>query len=175
MNAAVNKQLIELSRKYLNIQETDTVLDLFCGIGNFSLPLAVAAKKLIGIEGDETAVIQARKNAELNNIHNCEFFSTDLTVPDNALKIFSGKIDAMLLDPPRSGAKELIPLLKTWQPEKICYISCSQATIARDAALIIESGYELKDVGVVDLFPQTAHAETIAFFTRANNNGRARK
>lgn len=166
VNAAVNAKLIDLAIDFLNCQDNETVLDLFCGIGNFSLALAKTAGKVIGIEGDKTAVERAASNARLNNLDNCKFYATDLTNPEAAWQICPQKIDVLVLDPPRSGAQALIELLNRWQPKKICYISCNPATLARDSKAIIESNYKLEDIGVVDLFPQTAHAESIAYFTR---------
>ena len=166
VNPEINQKMIAQALVLLDCQAHEQVLDLYCGIGNFSLPLSQQCAKVVGVEGSSSAVQQARANAHLNNITNCEFYCADLTDPPYT-KTWAGQhFDKIVLDPPRTGAKELIPSIVKWKAGCVVYISCNPATLARDAKLLIENGYTLEKVGIMDMFPHTQHVETIALFKR---------
>jgi len=167
INSEINRQMIDRALDLLDLQETDHVLDLFCGIGNFTLPITKQAKKVIGIEGDDTAVAQAKNNATLNQITNTEFYSANLFEPVNHFTWSQATFDKILLDPPRSGAQEILENMSIWQPQKIIYISCNPATLARDAGILCQQGYHLDKAGIMDMFPHTQHVEAMALFERS--------
>lgn len=169
VNEDINNKMITLALKYLALTKEDTVFDAFCGIGNFSLPIAQLANKVIGVEGDETAVTLASNNANKNGLHNCEFSVGNLFEPDNAAP-YAQPFDKVLLDPPRSGAKELLAaMLPVWQAKRIVYIACDPSTLARDAAIITAAGYTCETVGILDMFPHTHHVESMAVFNIAKS------
>lgn len=169
VNALLNQKMVSLALELLAPNSDDVVLDLFCGLGNFSLPIAHAAKQVVGIEGSDTMVSRASMNASLNGIKNTEFFCADL---ENESAFFSllnpsHKVNKILLDPPRSGAQTIVKQMNRIMPERIVYVSCNPATLARDAGILVnEHGYRLKCAGVMDMFPQTAHVESIALFEK---------
>lgn len=165
VNPAMNRLMIAQALQLLELKNSDTVLDLFCGIGNFTLPIAKRALSVVGVEGEVGAVLQARKNAEENNVKNAEFFVTNLFEPIKDFHWAKKKYTKILLDPPRAGAEELMHELKRWQPERVVYISCNPATFVRDAALLCTQGFHLKAVGVMDMFPQTEHVEVMGVFS----------
>ena len=161
-NAQVNRLLVDAVMTQLDLQEQDVVLDLFSGIGNFSLPLARYARSVIGIEGNPTLVARARDNADHNGLHNAQFRQADLDdwSPDCAYS-------KLLIDPPREGAIEVIKRLSDASADTIVYVSCLPRTLARDARYLVHRlGYSLTKAGIVDMFPQTKHIETIAVFQR---------
>ncbi len=164
VNFKVNKRMIEQAINWLDLQEEDEVLDLFCGLGNFSLPMAQCVKSVVGIEGDKSLVDWATKNAQNNNIENVKYHKVDLTKDTSLMAWRSQKYNKVLIDPPRSGAFEIMPLIgKDIRPEKILYISCHPATLARDInELINKYGYKLIKVGAIDMFSHTAHVESMA-------------
>ena len=144
------------------------MLDLFCGLGNFTLPLATQAGEVVGVEVDVPLILHARENARLNNLHNVEFYTADLTKDVRDMPWSSKKFNKILLDPSRAGASEILHNFKHWQPERIVYVSCNPSTLARDAGILVnELGYKLVKAGVMDMFPQTAHVESIALFVKA--------
>lgn len=163
VNASINRQAIHRAIEILDLQASDKVLDLFCGLGNFTLPIARSCGSVLGVEGSEEMVVRAEDNARLNQIDNATFASGDLTRPDQpwAMQTY----DKILLDPPRSGALEIIPLIASRGAQKILYVSCNPATLARDTAELLKHGYQLKSAGVMDMFPHTAHVESMAVFT----------
>ncbi len=167
VNASLNQKMINLAIELLSPQKDDRVLDLFCGLGNFSLPLARKAGAVVGVEGEASLVGRARDNASQNNITNVEFFTADLN-GDLALEPWYGAgFNKLLLDPPRSGAPMVVANLPKPLPDRIVYVSCDPATLARDAGTLVnEQGYRLVSVGVMDMFPHTAHVESIALFER---------
>lgn len=167
INTALNREMVKLTTSLLALEKTDKVLDLFCGLGNFTLPMATLAGHVIGVEGSEAMVERGTMNATANKIDNVEFHAADLTQEITAPWL-AQQFDKLLLDPPRSGALEIIPHLKTWQPQRIVYVSCNPATLARDTAEIIKQGYQLKKAGIMDMFPQTGHVESIALFEKNN-------
>ena len=168
VNDHVNQQMIQQALSLLKIQPEDRVLDLFCGIGNFTLPIAQKAKQVIGIEALDSMVQRAKENAAASGLYNCEFVAADLEkISLQRLKNLCGKLDAVLLDPPRDGAKTSISLLAQLSPKRVVYVSCNPATLARDAKQLLASGYKLDSLGVLDMFPQTSHIESMALFVRA--------
>lgn len=167
VHGEVNAGMVSQAVRLLQPRAADRVLELFSGIGNFSLPLARRAAEVIGVEGDADLVSRARVNAAHNDLHNLAWYTDDLFKPGNEPGWLDGRIDRMLLDPPRSGAREVLPLAARKTPERIVYCSCHPATLARDAATLVnEYGYRPAAVGAVDMFPHTAHTEAMALFTR---------
>lgn len=169
VNPSINKKMVKYAIELLDLKNTDTVLDLFCGLGNFTLPIAKFAKKAVGVELNSEMVKRGYLNAKFNNLPNVEFYQQDLI----SLEISSDSIlwqkqcyNKVLLDPARSGAKEILPKVIELSPEKIVYVSCNPATFARDAGILCESGYILSKIRLLDMFPQTAHVETIALFEK---------
>ena len=167
VNPAINQQMINRAIELLDLKADEKVLDLFCGLGNFTLPLAQKAGTVIGIEGSQELVKKAKSNAVLNNITNAEFHAVDLSVKLDNQRWLTQTYDKILLDPPRSGAMEMIHYLGKLGASKIVYVSCQPTTLARDAgALVNDYGYTLKAAGVMDMFPHTAHVESIAVFEK---------
>jgi 23S rRNA (uracil1939-C5)-methyltransferase len=166
VNSAVNRRIVNQAIELLDLKSTDSVLDLFCGLGNFTLPLARGAKRVLGVEGDLTLIEGARHNARLNGIANAEFMAADLYHDDAASWTDFGG-DKLLLDPPRGGAMEAIKRLTEPLPSRIVYVSCYPATLARDSEYLVHVlGYRLAAAGVMDMFPQTSHIESMALFVR---------
>jgi 23S rRNA (uracil1939-C5)-methyltransferase len=152
----------------LSLVETDTVLDLFCGLGNFTLPLARHAGSVTGVEGDAGLVSRARDNAALNGLDNSAFHVANLAEPNTDAAWAGGGYNKVMLDPPRSGAAGVMPLLGNIHPQRIVYVSCHPGSLARDAGTLVnELGYRLLSAGVMDMFPHTAHVESIALFEAA--------
>jgi 23S rRNA (uracil1939-C5)-methyltransferase len=159
--------MIDLALKMLDLQEDDEVIDLFCGLGNFTLPIAKYAKHVVGVEGDIGLIERAKSNASKNSINNAEFYKADLFGEVEGFNWFRGKTyNKALIDPSRAGAIEIVELLPRLGVERVVYVSCNPATLARDAARLIDIGYKLDSAGVMDMFPQTAHVESIALFTK---------
>ena len=167
VNPAVNRQMVSQALNLLNLAGTERVLDLFCGIGNFTLPLAQRSAEVIGIEAVDAMVARGRENATRNGLQNVTFMAADLSkLSVNQLHQRCGKIDAILLDPPRDGAREIVSSIGQLAAKRIVYVSCNPATLARDAKLLAASGYQLDSLGVLDMFPHTAHVESMALFVR---------
>lgn len=167
VNYDINRQMINRVLDALALTENDTVLDLFCGLGNFTLPMAKKAGRVVGIEGDLPLVNHARENARHNNIANIEFYAADLSKDIGAEPWAQHKYNKVMLDPSRAGASEVLHHFKKWQPELIVYVSCNPSTLARDAGILVhELGYTLVKAGVMDMFPQTGHVESIALFEK---------
>jgi 23S rRNA (uracil1939-C5)-methyltransferase len=165
VNAGINQQMLQRALQLLDLQTTDRVLDLFCGLGNFTLPMARTAQAVVGVEGSEQMVKRGRENALANQLANVEFHAADLTKPAEGHAFLREKFDKILLDPPRSGAQEVLAALAALKPSRIVYVSCNPATLARDAGLLAELGYALEAAGAMDMFPHTSHVEAIALFT----------
>ncbi len=168
VNPEINQHMVANAVEYLDLKETDTVLDLFSGLGNFSLAMARHCQQVTAVEGSLVMVKKARDNASLNNISNAEFIFADL-YSDEALSApwLKQQYDKILLDPPRSGAAEILPSLKKIKASIIVYVSCHPATLARDAAVLVNDlGYKLKQAGIMNMFPHTGHVESIAVFVK---------
>jgi 23S rRNA (uracil1939-C5)-methyltransferase len=166
VNYGINRQMISRVLAEFALTKNDTVLDLFCGLGNFTLPLATKAGRVLGIEGDAALIRQAQENARWNQLNNVEFYLADLTKKLDASWV-NQSYTKVLLDPSRAGAAELLPYLKQWNPQQIIYVSCNPSTLARDAGILVNSlGYKLVNAGVMDMFPQTAHVESMALFEK---------
>lgn len=167
VNYAINRQMINRVLETLALTPDDVVLDLFCGLGNFTLPLATQAGLVVGVEGDQPLVEHAKMNARLNNITNVEFYAADLSRDLAQQPWVQRRYSKILLDPSRAGASEVLGYLKQWQPEQVMYVSCNPSTLARDAGILVhELGYRLVKAGVMDMFPHTGHVESIALFVR---------
>ncbi|VVN67146.1 23S rRNA (uracil(1939)-C(5))-methyltransferase RlmD [Pseudomonas fluorescens] len=164
VNAGVNEAMIAQALEWLAPKADDRVLDLFCGLGNFALPLARQVKEVVAVEGVATMVERATENAASNNLHNAKFFQADLSQPLADTEWAGEDFSAVLLDPPRDGAFEVVRKLATLGAKRLVYVSCNPATLARDTAELIKQGYRLKRAGILDMFPQTAHVEAMALF-----------
>jgi 23S rRNA (uracil1939-C5)-methyltransferase len=167
VNYDLNRLMVNRALELLAPQATDKVLDLFCGLGNFTLPLARNAAEVVGVEGDAGLVQRARLNAERNGIANTRYFTANLYESLEKEPWRLERFDKALLDPPRSGALEVLEHLPKLGVERIVYVSCYPSTLARDAGeLVNRHGYKLLAAGVMDMFPHTAHVESIALFER---------
>jgi 23S rRNA (uracil1939-C5)-methyltransferase len=167
INAALNRSLVERAGELLEIGTEDRVLDLFCGLGNFTLALARRAREVVGVEGDAGLVEWAGRNAARNRVENAIFHAADLAGNPDGQPWLRGGYSRVLLDPPRSGALELLPWLAVLGARRVVYVSCHPATLARDVGeLVHRSGYRLLGAGVLDMFPHTAHVESMAVLAR---------
>lgn len=164
VNARVNAALVATAVELADVRPTHRVLDLYCGLGNFSLPLAQRAGELTGVEGDAGLVARAVRNAAVNGIGNTRFATADLASSDWAF--YRERWDVVVLDPPRTGAAEPIAELHRGTPRRVVYVSCHPATLARDAATLVAQGFVLRTARVFDMFPHTHHIEALALFTR---------
>ena len=168
VNAALNEKMIARTFELLDPQTQDRVLDLFCGLGNFTLPMARLVGEVVGVEGEAGLVARARDNAQRNGLSNAQFHAADLTQDQRGTAWMRQGFDKLLLDPPRSGAIEVLQQLPLKQFDRIVYVSCHPGSLARDAGYLVnEQGYALVSAGVMDMFPHTAHVESIALFERA--------
>ena len=171
VNSTVNPQMIRLACDLLQLQPGERVLDLFCGLGNFSLPLARcvgATGSVVGVEGSEEMVQRGAENAKINGIAQLSFHSQDLTQDFSHHSWANQGFDALLIDPPRSGAEEVMRYIPKFGAKRIVYVSCNPATLARDAGLLVQQGYRLSRAGVMDMFTHTGHVESIALFEKEN-------
>jgi 23S rRNA (uracil1939-C5)-methyltransferase len=169
INLEINRLMVKKALDLLDVKSNETALDLFCGIGNFTLPIARAAKHVVGVEGGEDMVMRATRNAQHNQISNAEFYAANLQAPDVSAPWMKATYDKILLDPPRTGAKEILPFFKKFSAKRIVYVSCNPATLARDAGeLVNQQGYQLTHVGIINMFPHTSHIEAMAVFDKEN-------
>jgi 23S rRNA (uracil1939-C5)-methyltransferase len=167
VNTDINQQMVKRVLEMLALDQQDRVLDLFCGLGNFTLPMAQQARTVTGVEGDAGLVSRARENAVLNNIENVTFHAADLATDAPDVAWAGGNYNKVLLDPPRCGAAEVMNTLGNIRPQQIVYVSCHPGSLARDAGTLVnEMGYTLRSAGVMDMFPHTAHVESIALFSQ---------
>jgi 23S rRNA (uracil1939-C5)-methyltransferase len=167
VNFPINNLMVNRAIELLALSPEDSVLDLFCGIGNFTLPIARYAGKVVGIEGAQEAIDRANDNASNNNITNTEFYCHDLFKDCSEASWAKTSFNKALLDPPRSGAENIIPLLPKLGINHIVYVSCNPATLARDAGTLVhEHGFTLKSAGIMNMFPHTNHVESIALFIK---------
>ncbi|TPV92726.1 MAG: 23S rRNA (uracil(1939)-C(5))-methyltransferase RlmD, partial [Myxococcales bacterium FL481] len=169
VNAEVNEQLVDLALDQLQLAPHHRVLDAFCGLGNFSLPLARRVGHVCGLEGDAGLIARARANASKHGLDNVEFDAVDLHRECESHPRLSTTYDRVLLDPPRSGAARIVAHMGQLRPERIVYVACSPESLARDAGeLVRHQGYALEAAGVIDMFLHTAHVESIAVFVRTS-------
>jgi len=167
VNTDINRKMINRALDMLDLNQNDTVLDLFCGVGNFTLPLATQAGTVVGVEGDEGLVQRAQSNAERNKLANVDFYTANLYEELKPQPWLNQNFTKALIDPPRSGALEILPLINKMGIETLLYISCYPGTLARDAGVLVnEMGYTLVSAGVMDMFPHTGHVESIALFKK---------
>jgi 23S rRNA (uracil1939-C5)-methyltransferase len=168
VNHGINRMLVRRAMGLLKPAAGERIADLFCGLGNFTLPIAASGATVVGVEGAKALVDRARMNAELNGLaERCEFQVANLfeATPESIAAL--GKLDKLLIDPPREGAAEVVKALGEAAPARIVYVSCNPATLARDAAILVhEKGYALRGAGIASMFPNTSHVESIALFER---------
>ncbi|GAA6134475.1 23S rRNA (uracil(1939)-C(5))-methyltransferase RlmD [Oceaniserpentilla sp. 4NH20-0058] len=162
-NGAINQAMVQTAAKWLDLKPNETLLDLFAGIGNFSLPLAKQVKQLYAVEGVKEMVTRINHNAQKHQITNIE--ATALNLADEELLFRLPKADAILLDPPRTGAAPLMPWLSQ-QKSRILYVACEPSSLVRDAKPLLEAGFRIEKISVMDMFPQTKHVETMALFVK---------
>ncbi len=167
VNGTVNRLMVSRAIELLDVGANHRVLDLYCGIGNFSLPLARKSGYVLGIEGELHQVLRSRSNASLNGVSNCEFRQADLSAIDGSEGWIQEQWDRVLLDPARSGALDVVANMTALGPPRIVYVSCHPGTLARDAgSLVRDHGYTLEAAGIIDMFPHTGHVESIAVFRK---------
>lgn len=168
VNKQINRKMIRQAIDFLQLDKTDSVLDLFCGLGNFTLPISTQCEAVTGVEGSLSMVNKARANAELNGISNARFYYADLYSDEvGDTQWVKQSYNKILLDPPRSGAAQILDYIKKMNAERIVYVSCHPATLARDAGVLVNQlGYRLTHAGIMDMFPHTAHVESMAVFCR---------
>ncbi len=167
VNVEINRKMINRALQTLDLNENDNVLDLFCGLGNFTLPMAKVAGHVTGVEGSDDLIKRAKENADKNGISNASFYTANLMEEVADEPWTKQKYNKVLIDPPRLGAKEILHYLPKWGAEQVLYISCNPSTLARDAAILVnELGYTMKRAGVMDMFPHTSHVESIALFEK---------
>ena len=171
VNSTINPQMLKLACDLLQLQQGERVLDLFCGLGNFSLPLARCVGEtgqVVAVEGSEEMVQRGAENAKNNAMTHVHFYSQDLTKDFSHHSWAKQGFDALLIDPPRSGAEEVMQYVPKFGANRIVYVSCNPATLARDAGMLVQQGYRLKKAGVMDMFTHTGHVESIALFEKEN-------
>ena len=166
VNAPVNEAMVAQALEWLGAGKDEAVLDLFCGLGNFSLPLARSGAQVVGAEGVEAMVTRAQENARRNALAHAHFYRADLSKPLADAPWARKGFAAVMLDPPRDGALEIVRQMSKLKAQRVVYVSCNPATLARDARELASQGFRLKRAGVLDMFPQTAHVEAMALFER---------
>lgn len=167
VNSELNQKMIHRALELLQLEKDDRVLDLFCGLGNFTLPLAKLAGEVVGVEGDAELVRRAGENAQRNGLENVEFYVADLAEEPGAAPWLKQSYDKVLVDPPRSGAEFILPHIAATGAGRLVYVSCHPASLARDAGILVHQfGFKLVGAGVMDMFPHTGHVESIALFER---------
>ncbi|MBG3079688.1 23S rRNA (uracil(1939)-C(5))-methyltransferase RlmD [Proteus mirabilis] len=166
VNDEINPKMVAQAIEWLDLSPEDRVLDLFCGMGNFTLPIAKRVSEVVGIEGVPALVEMAKKNAELNQLGNAHFWHADLSADFSAMSWSKEGFNKVLLDPARAGALEVMSHIVKLSAEKIVYVSCNPTTLARDSKILLDSGYQLTSLKMLDMFPQTGHLESMALFSR---------
>lgn len=166
VNPEMNQRMIQQALALLSPKPDEQILDLYCGIGNFTLPVAKHCKHVVGVEGSDIAVSRAKDNAKDNQIANVDFYAYDLAKDCSESPWAKQDYQKVLLDPPRSGAEAQLPLLIRKGIRTIVYVSCNPATFARDCGVLVKAGYRLKQAGIMDMFPQTMHVESIALLEK---------
>jgi 23S rRNA (uracil1939-C5)-methyltransferase len=175
VNSELNAKMVARAVELLAPAAGERVLDLFCGLGNFSLPLARSGAQVVGVEGEAGLVARARDNAALNGIANVEFVTADLAQPTAGDAAWARRpYDKVLLDPPRAGALTVLPIVARCGAREVLYISCHPGSLARDAGILVhEHGFTLRAAGVMDMFPHTAHVESAALFVSSKGREKA--
>ena len=166
VNAEINRRMVPLALDLLEVEAQHQVLDLFCGLGNFTIPAARRAAGVVGVEASDAMVRRGYENARRNGLENLAFHAWDLDSEPKGQPWARQRYQRVLLDPPRSGALEMVRMMPQFGAEKLVYVSCNPATLARDAGELVARGYRLSGAGVMDMFPHTAHVESIAVFDR---------
>lgn len=172
VSAALNRCMIQTVIKHFELSREDRVLDLFSGLGNFTLPIAKRVAEVIGVEGESSMTDKAKKNALSNSVDNARFFTANLFAEQSSSTQspwYFEKFTKILVDPPRAGAENIIKNIQRFSAARVIYVSCNPATLARDAKYLVEQGYTLSKAGIIDLFPHTMHVEAIAVFDRSNS------
>ncbi|MCB4375403.1 23S rRNA (uracil(1939)-C(5))-methyltransferase RlmD [Klebsiella aerogenes] len=166
VNDGVNQKMVSTALAWLDIQPQDRVLDLFCGMGNFTLPLAKAAASVVGVEGVPALVAKGRENAALNGLQNVTFFHENLEEDVTRQAWAKHGFDKILLDPARAGAPGVMAHIIKLAPRRVVYVSCNPATLARDSEALLQAGYCIQRLAMLDMFPHTGHLESIVLFER---------
>lgn len=166
VNDGVNQKMVRTALAWLDIQPQDRVLDLFCGMGNFTLPLAKAAASVVGVEGVPALVAKGRENAALNELQNVTFFHENLEEDVTRQAWAKHGFDKILLDPARAGAPGVMAHIIKLAPRRVVYVSCNPATLARDSEALLQAGYRIQRLAMLDMFPHTGHLESIVLFER---------
>lgn len=164
VNDGVNQQMVSTALAWLDVQPDDRVLDLFCGMGNFTLPLAKRAASVVGVEGVPALVAKGQQNAELNGLHNVTFFHENLEEDVTRQAWAKNGFDKVLLDPARAGAAGVMQHIVKLAPARVVYVSCNPATLARDSEVLLAAGYQIQRLAMLDMFPHTGHLESMVLF-----------
>ena len=175
VNHGINKEMVQQALTWLQLNSDDIVLDLFCGLGNFSLPIAQQVKQVVGVEGVSAMVNKAQANATLNNIENCQFYQADLNASWSKQLWAQQAYSKAVLDPARAGANEALKQMITLNIDTILYISCDPQSLALDTKLLVAQGYKIEKIALVDMFAQTKHSETMVLFRRSVNKQSSNK
>ncbi|MDC9606947.1 23S rRNA (uracil(1939)-C(5))-methyltransferase RlmD [Xenorhabdus griffiniae] len=165
VNDVVNQQMVAQALAWLDLQPTDRVLDLFCGMGNFTLPIATQVQATVGVEGVAELVASGQYNAQLNKLNNVDFFHENLESEIHQQPWAVQGFNKVLLDPARTGAAGVMAHIVKLAPEKVVYVSCNPTTLARDSKVLLAAGYHLVSVRMLDMFPHTGHLESMALFS----------
>ncbi|KTA81140.1 23S rRNA (uracil(1939)-C(5))-methyltransferase RlmD [Aeromonas salmonicida] len=166
VNGPINQSMVAQALAWLGASKDDKVLDLFCGIGNFTLSLARQAREVVGVEGELAMVARAEENARRNGIDNARFYKADLSGDIVGMSWAREGFDLVLLDPARPGALEVMGHVVKLSPKRVVYVSCNPVTLARDSQVLVKGGYRLVRLGMLDMFPHTGHLESMALFER---------
>lgn len=166
VNEGVNQKMVSCALEWLDVQPEDRVLDLFCGMGNFTLPLAVRAASVVGVEGVPALVEKGRENARNNGLHNVTFFHENLEEDVTKQPWAKNGFDKVLLDPARAGAAGVMQHIIKLNPGRVVYVSCNPATLARDSEALLNAGYTVRRLAMLDMFPHTGHLESMVLFER---------
>ena len=167
VNSELNQQMVATALSWLNLTKQDRVLDLFCGMGNFTLPLAKQVAAVVGVEAVAEMVEKAKFNAAANQLNNAHFYQADLSASFADKPWAAEAFDKILLDPPRSGAAFALNALSQLKAQTVLYISCNPATLVRDAEILVKAGYQIVQTAMIDMFPNTAHLESITLFRKS--------
>lgn len=173
VNDGVNQLMVRTALEWLDIQPQDRVLDLFCGMGNFTLPMAKRAAQVVGVEGVPALVAKGQENAALNALHNVTFFHENLEEDVTRQAWAKHGFDKVLLDPARAGAAGVMLHIIKLAPRRVVYVSCNPATLARDSDVLLQAGYTIQRLAMLDMFPHTGHLESMVLFEHKNHSNRS--